>query len=385
MVRHRLWFSRLALGLVLITILAWLRQSPQVAAQSIDELEQQRQGIQRQLEDARQQAENLRQQEQDAQGQLNRIRENINVTNARIEDNLYRLDLAEREMEALAVQLEASEAHLVRQQAQAGARLRYLQQQGQERWWAVLLDSHDFNQFAERQYFLALLWDSDRQLIREIQETARRIEAERFALEAQRNEIALINQELATQRDQLEVQASSAAETVARIGSDRAAFEAAQQRLEADSQQLSSLIQDLIARQTVPDDPPQGTGQLMMPVNGPVTSPFGWRVHPIYGTSRLHAGIDFGVATGTTVYAADRGTVIFAGWYGGYGVTVIVNHGGGVTTLYAHNSQILVGEGQTVERGTPVAASGSTGLSTGPHVHFEVRINGQPVDPAGYF
>ncbi|NJK72784.1 MAG: peptidoglycan DD-metalloendopeptidase family protein [Synechococcaceae cyanobacterium SM2_3_60] len=385
MVRHRRWFSCLTLGFGLITALVWLIYSPQIAAQSIDELEQQREGIQRQLEDARQQAETLRQQEQEAQGQLNRIRENINVTNARIEDNLYRLERAEREMAALAVQLEASEAQLVQQQAQAGARLRYLQQQGQERWWAVLLDSHDFNQFAERQYFLALLWDSDRQLIQEIQETARRIEAERFALEAQRNEIALINQELATQRDQLEVQASSAAATVARIGSDRAAFEAAQQRLEADSQQLTSLIQDLIASQTVPDDPPQGTGQLMMPVNGPVTSPFGWRVHPIYGTSRLHAGIDFGVPTGTTVYSADRGTVIFAGWYGGYGVTVIVNHGGGITTLYAHNSQALVSEGQAVERGTPVAASGSTGLSTGPHVHFEVRINGQPVDPAGYF
>lgn len=82
--------------------------------------------------------------------------------------------------------------------------------------------------------------------------------------------------------------------------------------------------------------------------------------------------------------ASDRGTVIYAGWYGGYGYTVIVNHGGGITTLYAHNSRVAVGVGQQVQRGQVVAASGSTGLSTGPHVHFEVRVNGQPVDPRRY-
>lgn len=372
------WLIGIVMGIFLVVT------APSLLAQSIDELQQQRDTIQQQLEDARNQAEYLRQQEQEASGQLDAIRENLNVTNARLEDNLYRLERAEREMAALAAQLEASEAQLARQQVQTGARLRYLQRQGSERWWAILLDSQDFNQFTERQYFLRLLWESDRQLIRDIQETARQIEADRLALEAQRNEIALINQELASQRDQLEVQATNVAETIARLSSDRAAFEAAQQRLESDSQQVSSLIQDLIASQTVPNDPPQGTGQLLAPVSGPITSSFGWRIHPVYGTSRLHAGTDFGVPTGTTVYAADRGTVIFAGWYGGYGATVIINHGGGMTTLYAHNSQVLVSEGQSVERGTPVAASGSTGLSTGPHVHFEVRIQGQPVDPAGY-
>jgi murein DD-endopeptidase MepM/ murein hydrolase activator NlpD len=107
-------------------------------------------------------------------------------------------------------------------------------------------------------------------------------------------------------------------------------------------------------------------------------------VHPILGYQRFHSGIDFGADYGTVINAADSGTVIFAGWYGGYGNAVIINHGGSITTLYGHTSELYVAEGQTVQRGQAIAAVGSTGLSTGPHLHFEVRQNGDPVDPAAY-
>ena len=128
----------------------------------------------------------------------------------------------------------------------------------------------------------------------------------------------------------------------------------------------------------------QGTGQLAAPVNAPITSDFGWRIHPIYGTSRLHAGTDFGVDEGTPVHAADGGVVVEAGWISGYGYTVIIDHGNGMSTLYAHNSEVAVSAGQTVSKGQVVSYSGNTGGSTGPHLHFEVRINGEPHDPMGY-
>jgi murein DD-endopeptidase MepM/ murein hydrolase activator NlpD len=123
---------------------------------------------------------------------------------------------------------------------------------------------------------------------------------------------------------------------------------------------------------------------MVYPCAGEITSGFGWRTHPILGYQRFHAGVDFGADYGTVIYAADSGTVIFAGWYGGYGNAVIIDHGGGITTLYGHSSELYVAEGQTVQRGQAIAAVGSTGLSTGPHLHFEVRENGEPVDPMAY-
>jgi murein DD-endopeptidase MepM/ murein hydrolase activator NlpD len=120
---------------------------------------------------------------------------------------------------------------------------------------------------------------------------------------------------------------------------------------------------------------------MIWPTQGRLSSGFGYRRHPILGYSRLHQGLDIGNASGTSIWAAAAGTVIHAGWRGGYGNSVIIDHGGGVATLYAHMSRILAAVGTTVERGDPVGLMGSTGLSTGPHLHFEVRLGGNATDP----
>ena len=120
------------------------------------------------------------------------------------------------------------------------------------------------------------------------------------------------------------------------------------------------------------------------PANGEITSPYGYRTHPIFGTTIYHSGIDIGVDYGTPVHSADSGTVVYAGWMSGYGNTVVVDHGNGISTLYGHNEDVAVSEGQSVGKGSVIAYAGSTGNSTGPHVHFEVRVNGDPTDPMGY-
>jgi len=141
------------------------------------------------------------------------------------------------------------------------------------------------------------------------------------------------------------------------------------------SAELAAKIQAAQSHSTVRHT---GSGQLGWPVSAPITSPFGWR------WGRMHEGVDLGAAYGTPIAAAGSGTVIYAGWLGGYGNLTVIDHGGGLATAYGHQSRIAVSVGRQVSRGEIIGYVGSTGHSTGPHLHFEVRVNGQPVDPLGY-
>ncbi|WP_205326602.1 M23 family metallopeptidase [Glycomyces sp. YM15] len=158
-------------------------------------------------------------------------------------------------------------------------------------------------------------------------------------------------------------------------------------RLEAESERLA----DQLRRADRDDDSGGGSssgggggGGFVVPVDGWKSSDFGWRRHPIYGTTRLHGGTDFAAGTGARIHAADSGKVVYAGWSSGYGQLTCISHGGGLSTCYAHQSEIWVDYGEHVDRDEGIGAVGSTGDSTGPHLHFEVRVHGDRVNPVGY-
>jgi murein DD-endopeptidase MepM/ murein hydrolase activator NlpD len=158
----------------------------------------------------------------------------------------------------------------------------------------------------------------------------------------------------------------------------------------AEEASLETLIQErereLAAQQKAAGiagvESPGASGMFSWPVTGTITSPFGWRSNPFGGAPEFHQGLDIAAPSGTTVTAAAGGTIIMAQWYGGYGNYILIDHGGGYSTGYGHLSAIYVSVGQSVQRGQAIGAVGSTGQSTGPHLHFEVRIAGKPVDPA---
>ena len=129
---------------------------------------------------------------------------------------------------------------------------------------------------------------------------------------------------------------------------------------------------------------PSYGGGMIWPLSGPITSEFGWRTHPIFGSARFHSGIDIGGDYGMPIHAAAGGVVIEAGWISGYGNTIMIEHGRVIVTLYGHNESLAVGVGQQVNQGDVIAYCGSTGNSTGPHCHFEVRVGGEPVSPWDY-
>ena len=254
-----------------------------------------------------------------------------------------------------------------------------------------ILSSSDMAELLDRYEYYESALEADNELIESI--TVLRQETDQKRAQVERRRGLIVKDKKRLEKDKAEVAAIrnrkadslaslnkllDAKETlVAQIDSTRKSYEAAQARIEADSEQ----IEDLLAG-TGPG--PGGSGQLAWPVAGSVSSPFGWRTHPIFGDLRLHAGIDISAVYGATVYSADRGTVSFAGVMGGYGNVVVVDHGGGLATTYNHLSAFSVSSGQSVGRSQPVGAVGCTGYCTGPHLHFEVRVNGIPVDPMPY-
>lgn len=184
---------------------------------------------------------------------------------------------------------------------------------------------------------------------------------------------------LVASRDALVAARSAKSATLASIQSDRDATLAEIDALEQQSAALAERIREAQQRSSAPAVVvSSGSGVLGWPVSGPVTSGFGSR------WGRMHEGIDIAVAEGTPVRAAAAGSVIYAGWMSGYGNLVVVDHANGLSTAYAHNSSVAVAVGQSVAAGEIVSYSGNTGNSTGPHVHFEVRVNGSAVDPLGY-
>jgi murein DD-endopeptidase MepM/ murein hydrolase activator NlpD len=221
-----------------------------------------------------------------------------------------------------------------------------------------------------------------RRRTRSARDEAVRVEAAASAAASEQR--GLVSRMVAS-RDALAAAEQEKRRTLASIRGDRAAVLAEIDDLEAQSEALAAQIraaQERAAEQqaSAASASPvvSGSGQLSWPVSGAVTSGFGVR------WGRMHEGIDIAVGTGTPVHAAAAGTVIYAGWMEGYGNLVVIDHGNGLSTAYGHNSALASSVGQTVSAGQVIAYSGSTGHSTGPHVHFEVRVNGSPVDPLGY-
>lgn len=385
------WLSLGLLGLSLISLVLVDSETRPVRAQtpllaqatgSIEELQQQQQQIDQQRSQVNQERDRLKNLERVTQGNLKGLQQTIKLTSGQIQDNQNRLQAATQQLKSLEISLAKSEKVYQQRQVSTVARLRFLQRQQVDRGLSVLLQSQNLNQFLDRRQQLRQVYRADQQRLKSLKTEATRIEQQRNQVEQKKNEIALLTQQLLAQKADFEAEADSQKTLIVRLKGDRRALEAAEAQLAKDSESVTALIQQKVAANS--GITLRGTGQMVYPCAAIITSSFGWRTHPILGYEKFHAGVDFGADYGTVIAAADRGTVIFAGWYGGYGNAVIIDHGGGLTTLYAHTSELYVTDGQTVQRGQAIAAVGSTGFSTGPHLHFEVRRQGEPTDPMAF-
>jgi len=322
---------------------------------------------------------------------LNSLNERIAVVAASLAEQQAEYDRLRAELVARQRELTLAEQQLRWQQLVFTERVVQTYKAGEVDYLAVLLKSTSYDDMLTRMSFLRSLVKSDNSLVGQLTSARdavalarRQIASDTQAARKLRDEVKRRNDELVALKAEQVVAAASTsavrrekARALVAVVHDIRAWEAQEAELAAESQGLAGLIQAQ-----------QGggvfSGSLAWPVRGPVTSPFGWRIHPIFHVRKFHMGIDIGVGYGTPIRAADGGRVIYASWMSGYGNTVIVDHGGGISTLYAHQSRLAVGAGVRVSRGQVIGYVGSTGYSTGPHLHFEVRVNGNPVNPLGY-
>jgi murein DD-endopeptidase MepM/ murein hydrolase activator NlpD len=303
------------------------------------------------------------------------------------------LDLAQAELQRWTSKLERARGDLLDQQTALNDRAALAYRFGPGGYLEVLLGARDLAELAERSTYLekVLTVESDllqgvrvaRALVGDRQDRVAGYE-ERVTVRVERvreraEEIAALKAERSSLLAEVDLEAEFQAETLDSLSEAREKYEQAVAELEAESARLTGVIQG-----SGSSGSGQYGGELFWPTSGPIVSGFGYRTHPVYGTTRFHAGVDIDGACGQPIFAAEDGTVISAGYNGGYGNATVIDHGDGLSTLYGHQSSLGVFSGQSVNRGQQIGLVGTTGLSTGCHLHFEVRVNGAPVDPVPY-
>jgi len=313
---------------------------------------------------------------------------------AALNETLYRID--ENETKLAEATAELNERHQVLER-----RVRDIYINGQISYLDVLFGAKDFGDFLTRMDLLKRVMIRDSELVadvlkyqQEIQERGKQLEADRRV----QTDIA------AAAEEAMQVKLEKVAKQQALIDlmeGDKDVYDQQYDEMMASSAEVGRLIAQKEEERRRKAEAaeraaragnvanggyvvPSFGGGMSLPVAGEITSEFGWRTHPIFGSARFHSGIDIGADYGVPIHAAASGVVIEAGWIGGYGNTVMIEHGSGIVTLYGHNESLAVSVGQSVNQGDVIAYCGSTGNSTGPHCHFEVRVGGEPVSPWDY-
>lgn len=352
--------------------------------------------LQRQTQNIRVKAAEMRRKKYEKMRAAQHMSQNIVFNQQRLESekrslqfHQQRLGETKTELVYLDNRLDSTMGDAMRLSGDAGKRLRNLYMGERLSMLQMILEANDLSTLLDRIYYKQKMMAQDKRLLESLRDKVQELNS--LKGQVARKKI-MLGQTIATiQVKNMEIQRSIEIDKSLRekYQHDAAFYDRAESELLAESSSITSQIRALMsARRTSFQVVRNSTGSFMWPISGHINSGFGYRYHPIHHRTILHTGLDIGGPNHGAIHAADGGQVIWAGWKGGYGKAIMINHGNkngrNLITLYGHMSALAVSAGQNVDKGQTIGYEGSTGYSTGPHLHFEVRVDGAPVNPMSY-
>lgn len=291
------------------------------------------------------------------------------------------MDSRLRSMEA---EYNESVAEFNKVDSQLKNRIRQVYKTQRRGMFELLLSAKDLNGFLDVIYFERIIIKNDYKRMMDLKIKSAKIAKMKKDIEAQKIYLAQTIKDINSQKESIQRAIAANQNMINKLKTDRVAYERSERELARQSASLQSMISKGYGNSSVK----VSSAGFLKPIGGRITSPFGWRTHPIFKSRTFHSGVDIGGPNMGSIRASNSGKVIYSGWYGGYGKVVIIDHGTvnghPTTTLYAHMAVTKVNQGQAVSKGQVIGLEGTTGYSTGPHCHFEVRINGKPNNPLNY-
>ena len=352
------------------------------AKDALKEKQQQLNEIYKRLEYSKQKLTETKQQEQSVINKLFIINRDLKQTKGQLSRAQYQIQRNESKIGYLQGSLEEAKTRMDSKSAIFSKRINEIYRTGGVNFFGLLLTSDTLADFISRSYFFEKIMGRDMDIVSQIIQEHTKIKQNKNELEGLTVEIKKLAKSIEGKKTYIENLAEEKQKVYKSLEQRKIEYEKNVIELEQSSKEIEQMIKKIIAeRPTKGKGVPHSTGTFIWPLQGRITSPFGYRKSPIWGLGNFHTGLDIANSYGTPIRAADSGEVIYAGWWRGYGKMVIIDHGKGISTLYGHMSRIYAQKDQKIEKGQMVGLVGTTGWSTGPHLHFEVRKNGVPQNP----
>jgi len=334
--------------------------------------------IQSELAEQKQKLKITRVEEQRALSSLYVIKSNLLRAKKSLDEAKGKVSYNQNKIIELKEELAAAESKIKEENKYLKLRIREVYKSGSGGLLDILFSSRSMADFINRTYYFGCLIKRDVELIGNIRQQVETIKRARVQLESSNREIRDTLNVISIQKSEIARAGAEKEQAYQFLKSRRQEYEKSVRQLEASSLEFEKFIRRRGKSTAV------SSGRFNWPIKGRITCNFGFRRHPIWGGRSLHTGVDIAAPYGKPIACADSGEVIYSGWWDGYGKAVVIDHGRGYTTIYGHMSRIYTEEGQKVEKGQAIGLVGSTGFSTGPHLHFEIRYNGKPIDPLPY-